>query len=255
MLVGVDLRRAFVLMVLATSPMVGGLAAPASGSANQLECAHPEIEAAIQTPAVVGIPWRPFRGTFWCLETGDELSDATINWGDGSVSPGSVSYSEPEASTVIAGTSIEPVMVKTGYIGGSHVYTRAPREGLSFTATDLPGGMVLTAHRFAPVLSRDIVHGAPLHIAGRVWNGVVAEVWVPGVEYYSHVLSARIYWGDGRSSPGRVGEPTLGRRNSPVRYRILGYHRWRQRGAHAIRVVVSDKLGPQHYVVRDHVVA
>jgi hypothetical protein len=101
-------RRSASLVLAILALILVGLAVPAAGSAKQLECPHPAIAAAPPVPAVVGIPWRAPAAIFWCLEPGDQLADATISWGDGSVSAGGVSYSQTERSTVIDGAVLAP---------------------------------------------------------------------------------------------------------------------------------------------------
>jgi hypothetical protein len=247
-----------VLAILAL--IVAGLALPAAGSAKQLECPHPEIAAALPTPAVVGIPWQVPAATFWCLEAGDQLANAMINWGDGTGSAGDVSYSKPEHSTVIVGTAmnwmVEPVMVKTGLIGGSHVYARVPRGGASITlaATDLPGGMVLTSHAGALVLPRDLARPVSLHISGNEVDGHVANVRVAyDALMPDYRLRARIEWGDGQHSVGTVVESSRKIGAGTRLYTIRGRHHWRRDGANTITVLITDEVGPQHLVVRDHV--
>ncbi len=198
-------RRSAPLVLAILVLIVVGLAVPAAGSAKQLECPHPEIAAALPAPAVVGIPWQAPAATFWCLEAGDQLANATISWGDGIVSAGDVSYSKPELSTVIDGAVIEPVMVKTGLIVGSHVYARVLRGGLAritLAATDLPGGTVLTSYADAFVLPRDLARPVSLHISGDEVDGPVAHVRVAYDGYTPYYrLSARIEWGDGQVQP------------------------------------------------------
>ena len=250
-------RRTASLVFATLALIVVGLAVPAAGSAKQLECTHPEFALAVPTPAVVGIPWRAPAAIFWCLEPGDQLADAMINWGDGTVSAGAVSYSKPERSRPLHGAVREPVMVKTAQIGGAHVYTRVPRGGaatITFAATDLPAGTVLTSYANAPVLPRDLARPVTLHISGDEVDGPVAHVRVAYDAYTpDHRLSARIDWGDGRRSPGTVVEPSRRIDTGTQLFTVRGRHRWRREGAHTITVIITDEVGPQHLVVRDHV--
>jgi hypothetical protein len=250
-------RRTASLVLAMLALIVVGLAVPAAGSAKQLECPHPEIAAALPTPAVVGIPWRAPDATFWCLEAGDQLADATISWGDGTVSAGGLSYSKPERSTVIDGAVREPVMVKNAQIGGTHVYARVPRGGLArmtLAATDLPAGTVLTSYADAFVLPRDLARPVAQHISGDEVDGPVAHVRVAYDAYTPYYrLSASIEWGDGQRSPGTVVEASRRIDTRTQLFTIRGHHRWHREGAHTVTVVISDEIGPQHLVVRDHI--
>jgi hypothetical protein len=57
-------RRSASLVLAILAPIIVGLAVPAAGSANQLECLHPEFALALPTPAVIGIPWRAPAATY-----------------------------------------------------------------------------------------------------------------------------------------------------------------------------------------------
>jgi len=244
-----------VLTILALVPVV--LAAPAAASAKQLECPHPEIsEAAQPTPAVVGIPWQA-AATFWCLEAGDQLASPSISWGDGTVSAGVVSYSELERSTVIDGDVLESVMVRTGQIMGSHVYARVPSGphggNVTLAATDSVGGAVLTSYKHAFVLPRDLARKVPLPATGNEVAGALALVRVAYDAFDPYYrLTARIDWGDGQHSRGSVAEGSHKVDTGTVLYTIRGHHRWRHKGPHTITVLITDEVGPQHLVVRDH---
>jgi hypothetical protein len=146
------------------------------------------------------------------------------------------------------------VTVKTGLIGGSHVYARVPRGGLAtitLAATDLPGGMVLTSYAGALVLPRDLARPVALRTSGDVLAGAIAHVRVPDYEY-AHRLRARIEWGDGQRSIGTVVEPHKIDAGTRL-YTIWGRHRWGHAGVHTITVLITDEIGPQHLVIRDRV--
>jgi hypothetical protein len=249
-------RRSASLVLAILALIVIGLAVPAAGSAKQLECNHPAITPTMPTPTVVGIPWRTPEAIFWCLEPGDQLANITINWGDGTVSAGDVSYSKPERSTVIDGAVLEPVMVKNAQIGGTHVYARVPRgrrARITLSATDLPEDTVLTSYAGAFVLPRDLACPAALRISGNEVDGPVAHVRVAYDGYRPYRLTTRIDWGDGQRSPGTVVESARRIDTKTQLFTVRGRHRWRREGAHTITVVITDKIGPQHLVVRDHV--
>jgi hypothetical protein len=252
-------RRTASAALATAALLVVGLAVPAAGSAKQVQCVHPEIAAAVPAPAVVGIPWRAPSAILWCLEPSDRLADATISWGDGTVSAGAVSYSGPQRSTFFDGGVWEPVTVETAYIGGTHVYARVPQGGaasITFAATDLAGGTILGSVADAFVVARDLARPVAVRFSGDEVDGPVAHVRVGDDRYAPRLnarLSTRVEWGEGEHSPGTVLEPSRRINTSTRLLTIRGRHRYRRGGAHTITVVITDALGPQHLVVRDHV--
>ncbi len=241
------------LLVPPTLLVVLALAFPSSSSARQLRCAHPAISAAIQPPAIVGIPFKPFGGTFWCLEADDELTEATIAWGDGTLTPGQVSYSKAEAGSVLEGLSFVPVTLKVGYIDGSHAYTHPQIARITFDATDEPGGEALSVPGEGVVVPRDAARGVARRVSLGTFRRVLGHVQVPTGIYISHELQARIDWGEGRTSAGTVVQQARGG-SATATFAIHGQHRWLRPGDYTVRVAVSDALGPQHYVIHDQVI-
>ena len=148
--------------------------------------------------------------------------------------------------------------VETAYIGGTHVYARVPQGGvasITFAATDLAGGTILRSVADAFVVARDLAWPVAVRFSGDEVDGPVAHVRVGDDRYAPRLsarLSARVEWGEGEHSPGTVVEPSRRINTSTRLLTIRGRHRYRRSGAHTITVVITDALGPQHLVVRDH---
>jgi ABC-type transporter MlaC component len=149
---------------------------------------------------------------------------ATIRWGDGTSSAGTVS--------LVSGTTFQ--------VAGSHTYSEADRFPVSVTITDGGGAppLVVSGTTFA-------VAEAPLSPAGvppayAAVEGVdtgpreVAQFADPGTDGKATGYPATIFWGDGTTSVGTVSLV------SGTTFRVVGSHAYAEEGTFPVRVTVDD---------------
>ncbi len=168
-----------------------------------------------------------------CLALDQTLSGASIDWGDGTTSPGKVTY-----ETNSDGVS------RQAWIKAPHGYLRARcvrgRHCKAFPVTatatdDLTGAPIVLHH---DVLVRPgLLFPTPVRVTGR--RGVrfhrqLTRVRSTGLRLPGE-LTARVRWGDGTRSSARV----LG---SGRRFVIVGTHRWRRSGRLSMRVAINDRF-------------
>src|SRR5262249_9207505 len=120
----------------------------------------------------------------------DTSYTASIDWGDGSSSAGTISI-------VVSST------VVTMFVLGNHTYTDEGQKQLTIQVTDA-GGATATALSVAEVADAPLSLTASDFTAGEAqsWNGTVATFSDPGGD--SPTYSATIDWGDGSSSQGTI---------------------------------------------------
>jgi hypothetical protein len=151
---------------------------------------------------------------------------ATITWGDGTQSNGTVSGSNG-----------------TFTVQGTHTYVvdSIDQPGGIYPATVTisdPSGNTLTSNGMVRVVrppmaaEGDNVHGQP----GAALNNVqVAEFTVPDATDGQSEFSATINWGDGNSSGGTIQEV------SPGLFEVLGSHTYAAAGDYTIQAAVSQE--------------
>ena len=114
---------------------------------------------------------------------------ATINWGDGTSSAGTVT----QTGTVLGGTTFS--------VSGSHPYAALPARGPSVTISD-DGGNIATSGQDSPLtpgvgLRLSAVEGSP-------FTGTVATFSDADPQAQAADFTASINWGDGTSSAGKI---------------------------------------------------
>jgi hypothetical protein len=135
-----------------------------------------------------------------CLPVSDTISSATIDWGDGTSSPGSVTYDVNSDG-----------QDKQAWIDGTHTYLRArcPRPApcpgayrITATAIDDQTGARYTITNLAPVApAPSIASGVTIHaVRGPVFRGVIANLQAVGIRF-AHELSARVRWETAPAAP------------------------------------------------------
>ena len=161
-----------------------------------------------------------FKDTFASAPASD-YTTVTIDWGDGRFTPGTVT----------------PFPAGGWQVRGTHVYVEEGQFRTSVVAKDKAGATVTIAG-FA------IVADAPLHAQGVRFAAQVGERFSGAVATFSDGAakapardhSARIDWGDGRSSEGRV-----------VRIRgrltVTGSHTYAKAGTRVVIVKIADRGG------------
>ncbi len=222
------------------SPMTIGVQAP--------PCFQPEYIRLVNL--VAGQSFQ-FSEGLDCVPSGDQLSQPTIYWGDGTLSQAMVTQAaSPEAGESVSGqhTYSQPGEFQIAV----HVIDDATGDTLVrgwHTAVDVAQGRAVTPA--AP----SIVPGSPAQgqasspstgetpigaqgasfpvRTGRQRRGTVAVLFTNGP---ARGLWARIRWGDGLVSRGAL-------RGSPPELRVVGRHRWRRSGQYAVTVIVTNGSG------------
>ncbi len=227
---------AAVVSAACVGPWCGVAIAPAA----QVTCAIPAQQE--QRWAVVGVPWHGPVSEFSCLTAGDALTDARIDWGDGAITAGSVTYSP--ALPAPSGAELQ-----TATVSGSHTYRR-PWNPAPITVTAIDGTSGASDQpdgRYTVVVVAPD-HGTGVRIrarSGRVYRGPLAHVsiGVPG-----DAPTVVIHWGDGTQSPGAL--IALG--DQLHSFAVDGHHRWSHSGRYAVVIRVTDSIGPQAVAIRSH---
>jgi hypothetical protein len=177
-----------------------------------------------------GITFAPIEGqsfsgtvaTFTDTNTANVAGDftATIVWGDGSSSPGTVSGSNG-AFTVT----------------GSHTYADEGANSVSVTLTDdAPGTATATAQSTANVAEGDVLTGTGTPIAiteGQAFSGAVATFTDTNTSNVTGDFTATIAWGDGSTSVGTVS-------GSNGAFTVNGSHTYTDEGSFSVSVTLTD---------------
>ena len=156
-------------------------------------------------------------------------SSATIDWGDGTSTPG-----------VLTSTPGGPGTPTTGTVTGTHMYTTPGDHLVTVTVFDSPstkGSGTLTVHDASPVVP--LVQQAVTGVEGSPANLPPVQFSYPGT---STTFSASIDWGDGAVTQGTISlDP-----NSPAGTTtgtVAGTHTYGAFGAYNVRVTVSGAGG------------
>jgi phospholipase C len=147
---------------------------------------------------------------------------ATISWGNGQSSGGTIS--------AVGGGVFN--------VTGSITYSEEGSYAVTVTIVDAAGDT-------AAVSSTAVVADAPLQLTAQSltapedtsFNGVVASFSDPGTDGTVNDYSATILWGDGQSSPGTITSGSGGQFN------IAGVHTYLQEGNLQLNVVLNDVGG------------
>jgi hypothetical protein len=161
---------------------------------------------------------------------------ATITWGDGQSSAGSIAYDPARAAFTVSGshTYAQPgsytAVVSIGDYGGSKARASAPA-----TIADAPlsaNGLVLSATE------------------GTTFSGVVATFTVADPAATASSFSATIAWGDGQSSAGSIAyDPGL------AAFTVSGSHTYSHSGSYSANVVILDETDSSTRAVDTTVIA
>jgi hypothetical protein len=146
---------------------------------------------------------------------------ATINWGDGTSSPG----------TVVANAS--------GFIvTGSHTYAEEGAVPVSVTITDA-GGSSASTNTTATVAdaSLTVTGSAPLSTEGNPFSGVVATFTDADPAGTASDYKALIFWGDGTTTVGTITA------NASGGFNVSGSHSYAEEGSYSVKVSVTDMGG------------
>jgi uncharacterized repeat protein (TIGR01451 family) len=149
---------------------------------------------------------------------------ATITWGDGATSPGTIT---------------QPGGLGTGFIvSGAHTYAEEGNYGVSVAITDI-GGSTANATSMATVadaaLTAQGVNVAA--IEGASTGGIVASFTDADPNAVASDFTATINWGDGASSTGTIAV------NSNGGFDVIGTHSYAEEGTFPINVMIFDAGG------------
>jgi hypothetical protein len=168
-----------------------------------------------------------FSGTVATFTDGDPagaIADfvATINWGDGSSSTGTVSAASGafavSGTHSYASTGNFPLAVTIRDTGGSHIDTTGTAEVSGVVGETLNGvGLAVSGFELSPLT-----------------NGPVATFTSSNPQPVS-AFTVTIHWGDGTSSAGVV---TL----SNNQYTVVGSHTYGEEGNYTVGIEISDRL-------------
>jgi hypothetical protein len=152
------------------------------------------------------------------IGTADDFS-ATINWGDGSTGPGTI--------TDNGGGNYS--------ISGSHTYSQEGNFGITVTIHDV-GGAGTSANSTAQVADAPLsASGSPVSsVEGGMFSGVVATFNDANLNALASDFSAVITWGDGNTSPGSI--TALGN----GQFSISGTNSYADEGSFSIGVQIND---------------
>jgi hypothetical protein len=168
----------------------------------------------------------PFHGTVATFTDADPHAvagefTATIHWGDGHTSAGTVSANG-----------------KGGFlVTGGNLYASVGSYSFSVTIHDV-GGSNVTAHGTANVSSNPIkAVGAPVTaMEGSAFSGVVATFTDPTPGATAGLYTATITWGDGTITSGTVAATQTG-------FSVSGKHTWASAGSYPVHVQIASKSG------------
>jgi PKD repeat protein len=149
---------------------------------------------------------------------------ATIDWGDGTITPGTVTGGSGSDFTV----------------SGSHTYAEDGSYTTSATLTDdAPGTASATATGVANVGEFSLaITGASIHSTeGVQFSGTVATARDPGSPDPASDFGATIDWGDGTTTPGTVS-------GSAGNYTISGNHTYSDEGSFTASVTFFENNDP-----------
>ncbi|HEV2476533.1 MAG TPA: choice-of-anchor tandem repeat GloVer-containing protein [Candidatus Dormibacteraeota bacterium] len=142
---------------------------------------------------------------------------ATITWGDGSTSAGTVS-----------GTG-------TFTVSGGHAYAEAGTYATSVTINDA-GGAVLTVSGSAKVADYALTAYGISATVHKAFSGKVATLYDADPSAVSSDFKVTITWGDGTSSSGTV-------TGGPSPFTISGTHNYKTNGTYTVTITVTDNGG------------
>ena len=199
------------------------------GTANATANSTADIASAgltVNSASVSATERTAFSGTvatFTDPATGDTSTQftATINWGDGSSSAGTVSGSGGSFS-----------------VAGSHTFTEEGGSTVTVQVTDTSSSPTATFSESSTVnvLDADVLAGSGRTIStveGQTFNGTVATFTDVSATAPATDFTATINWGDGSSSTGTIS-------GSAGTFTVGGSHSYATGGTDSVRVTLAD---------------
>jgi hypothetical protein len=181
---------------------------------------------AIVVGATQGVALKAVVGMFSDADPAAAPSDysATINWGDGSSSAGSVvALGTPGAFAVV----------------GQHTYASSGTDFLKVNIDDGGGANVQAGNevQIAPSAGVETISGAGLNVSGREFSALtnveLATFTITDGSPDPGALNATINWGDGTTSVGGISL-------SAATYTVTGAHTYGDEGNYTITVSVAE---------------
>ncbi|HEX5442235.1 MAG TPA: DUF4214 domain-containing protein, partial [Pirellulales bacterium] len=199
---------------------LGGTSATASGVATIDE---PPLSAT--GVAINGQPFAPFSGPVATFSHGNggEAADgfaATINWGDGTITPGEIKPASGHYE-----------------VDGSHTYSATGVFAMTVLIDDLDSGSA-SASSTATITASAVAATAVAVVAQEAddFTGPVATFTLDGSEAPASNFTASIAWGDGNTSPGTV-------TGGNGQYTVSGSHIYAEDGSYPVAVVINPSQG------------
>jgi hypothetical protein len=195
-----------------------------------------EFPIAAQPGSVQATEGQPFSGTVATFTDSDTTDPAdaasndtaTITWGDGSATAGTV-------------TSLGNGQYA---VSGTHTYADegTPAISVSITDPDDPGGPAMASETATVQDAALTATGSPAFVSTNPVNGTLATFTDanPGAtvaDFTSGGGSTTINWGDGNTSPGTV---TM---TGPGQFAVSGSHTYSALGNYTITVTITDDGG------------
>lgn len=201
----------------------GGATATANSTAQVADAALTAAGATFS--ATEGASWSGTVATFTDANTLDSIGSysATIAWGDGNSSAG----------TIVAGGGAGQFVVQ-----GTHTYAEAGAYAVHVTINDV-GGSTAQATSTANVADAAL-SGSAVNFTtsrNRLFSGVVATFSDANSSAPVGDFTATIAWGDGASSSGTVAVRTGGG------FQVSGSHTYTKKGTYTFTVTIVDRDG------------
>ncbi|HEX7377602.1 MAG TPA: TIGR03118 family protein [Pirellulales bacterium] len=145
---------------------------------------------------------------------------ASIDWGDGATSDGTVS--------VTAGVFT---------VSGAHTYLDNGAFSVTATVHDIGGTAGATVHATATIADANVLHATPASVTAVAGQTLTAALATVSDDYKGAVagqFSAKIVWGDGDTSSGTVS-------GGNGLFTVSGSHVYSSQGAQTATVIVTEK--------------
>jgi hypothetical protein len=145
---------------------------------------------------------------------------ATVDWGDGSTSPGTITGASGSFT-----------------VAAQHTYADEGSFTLSVTVTEVPPSTATsTSTATATVQEADVLSGTPVTFsasAGSAFNGAVAHFTDTDTVSAASDFTATINWGDGTTTPGTVS-------GGSGAFQVSGTHTYAGGGSYSVLVTLAD---------------
>jgi hypothetical protein len=153
---------------------------------------------------------------------------ATITWGDGTTSTGTIAETTVNNKTVFTVT-------------GTHTYTDESTDPISVTIKDDGGSTASTTSTATVVDAALTASGTPVSaIEGNAVTATVATFTDANPLATTSNFTATITWGDGTTSTGTIAETTV---NNKTVFTVTGTHTYAEDGTDPISVTIKDDGG------------